>query len=62
MTYAEYADDLAIILGTISRATKVLHSLEQAAGGINLSKKTLSTIVMTHLTLKICGYLYMLQY
>lgn len=36
MTYAEYADDLAIILGTINGATKVLPSLEQTAGGINL--------------------------
>ena len=36
MTDADYADDIALLANTPIQAISRLHSLEQAAGGINL--------------------------
>ena len=36
MTVANYADDLMLLIKTLALAEFLLHSLEQAAGGIDL--------------------------
>ena len=37
MTYADYADDLALLANIPAQAKSLLYSLEQPAGGIGLS-------------------------
>ena len=45
MTDADYADDLALLTNTYLSAESLLHSLEQAAGGINLQVNACKTFI-----------------
>ena len=46
MANTDYTDNLALLTGTPAQAESLLHSLEQAAGGINLDMNTNKTEYM----------------